>query len=384
MNINIKKIIFYLIILRPLISFFTGYIDLIGISSLAILDFLIIIYLLFERVKPKTWMMITVAILLFIIGIFQSDQYSIVLRDGSKFITIIMILSLCTEDAFLSSFKEFTNKKIKLIKNQIIIIYIIFLLQTLDSSKYMIMYDEKMFTGGLSHPHTLAYLILLIIIMINSIRDIRKSYKITYYILIIESLYLLVLSSARLALICGIFIIIFFNKDIILMILGILLSSIYIHLNGIGSITFFSKFARARERGSVSSGRNILWEIDMNHFKNSNIINKLIGNGIDFPYKLHLKEYGDAIWSHNDFFNILIVNGVIGLGIYVYVLMNYIISISRDRSLGDKLSICGLLILVAFGNGLYSYTDFIIALVYIAIDYRFNTKTDDSLNLKEK
>lgn len=384
MNINIKKIIFYLIALRPIISFSTGYIDILGVISLAILDFLIIIYLISEKFKPKTWFTITITILLFIIGLIQSRNYSIVLRDGSKFITIIMIMNLCTEDKFLTLFKEFTKNKVNLIKNQIIIIYGILFIQTLDTSKYKFMYDEKMFTGNLSHSHTLAYLVLLILIIISSIKEIQKQYKFTYYIVIIESLYLLLLSSARLALICGIFIILFFNKDLILALIGTLIGFVYVNMKGIESITFFSKFVKSKEQGSISSGRNILWNIDIEYFKNSRFINKVIGNGIDFPYQLHLKEYGDAIWSHNDFFNILIVNGIIGLMMYIYTLVNYIRTITKNRSLIDKVILCTLLILIAFGNGLYSYTDFIIALVFIALDYRYNARSFDLINIKEK
>lgn len=373
MKINTRILIFYMIILRPTISFCSGYINILGTLSLAFLDLTIIAYLFKEKVNLRIWITITMSVLLFIIAAIQSENISIVLRDGSKFTSIIIILSLCTHESFLRSFRIFVLEKISLVKVQIFILYTILFIQTFDDSKYTVMYGEKMFTSNLAHSHTLAYLVLLVIIVICSIPELIKS-KVIYYILIIESLYLLVLSSARLALIAGIMSIIMFNRDIILISISSLLSCVYIKVKGIESISFFNKFLKAKEYGSISSGRNILWEIDVKHFKNSGFMKKILGNGIDFPYNLHLKEYGEAIWSHNDFFNILIANGILGLVIYVYSLIYYVVYITKSKGTIDKIFVSVFLVIIAFGNGLYSYTDFIIALIFIAINQKYNCK----------
>lgn len=368
MTIRIDTMIFLLIMFRPFISFLGGSISEIGVISLAVLDLLLLIYILKNKFKISTWIIILITIILSFLAIIQSNNIGISIRDGSKFITFIIIINLCVYDVFKDGLQRFILKYKKPIKLQIVLLYLITFIHTFDISKYSTMYNEKVFTSIFPHSHTLAYFILLMIVMINILYDKEHS-RFIYNILMLISIYFLILSSARLATIAGIIMIFVFNKDYIFFLVLTLLGSIYIKFKGVENVSFINKFNESVKYGSISSGRDILWKIDIKYFKDSMIMNKVIGNGLDLPYNLHLEKYGSAIWSHNDFFNILLVYGIIGLSIYFYTILNYVVKILSKKNYIGRVAIFLLIILVAFGNGVYLYTDFIIMLAILPIIY---------------
>lgn len=381
MKFKLEQTIFFLVIFRPMISFFDGKISIIGTISLAILDLLLIIYLFKNKYKIITWVIISATLVLFTLGTINSIDVGIAVRDGSKFITFIILLNLCVVEKFKNSLYKFIFNYQTYIKFQILVIYIILFLHTLDSSKYNSMYDERMFTSVFPHSHSLAYCVLLMITLIDIIYKNNKS-KFMYRFLMLESMYILMLTSARLATIVGLIMIFTLNKDYILAVVTTLFGGVYIKLKGIENISFVKKFIESANYGSVTSGRNILWDIDLSYFNRSSLINKILGNGTDFSYKLHLEKYGSAIWSHNDFFNVLLAYGLMGLLIYFYTVINYILTGINRNNLIERISMSIVLFSLAFGNGAYIYTDFIMLLVILPIAYDKNNK--NKVNYYEK
>ncbi|WP_225748726.1 O-antigen ligase [Paraeggerthella sp. Marseille-Q4926] len=117
--------------------------------------------------------------------------------------------------------------------------------------------------------------------------------------------------------------------------------------------------------GTISNGRTVFWQADLNAFMESDFITRLFGGGYDWVYLVNIVAAHSYIWAHNDFINILMSNGYIGLLIYLFsgvaVLLQYCKqSDSREKS--------KLLIMVTFiwlfnacFNMAYTYTCFAIA-----------------------
>lgn len=108
--------------------------------------------------------------------------------------------------------------------------------------------------------------------------------------------------------------------------------------------------------GTITSGRSIFWKADIENFKSSGFINKMLGNGFNFIYKVNYKAFGGLVWAHNDFIQCIVSHGIIGLIMYIYTLLSCILSIINAKK--DKL-IFTLAILVwlfnAFFNMFYTY-----------------------------
>lgn len=367
MQLKISSIIFAFIVYRPIISFISTYFDILGIISLALLDLFCIIYMMKVNLKKSTWLVLSLMSLTVILSLIQLRNISVSIRDTSKFISLIILLNLCTTKYFKNELEMFIQKHSKLIKYQIWCIYMVLFMHIFDSSKYVITYGEKVFKGLFPHPHSLAYFILLMIIIVHIVykKSESKKNRIIYNVLMLINIYILILTSARLATIIGIITILYLNNSFNFVMFSTVIGVIYIKVIGLNNISFFNKFSKASEQGSISSGRDIIWKIDLNYFFNSNIFNKLGGNGVDFPYKLHLEKYGLEIWSHNDFFNIILVYGIVGLMIYLYTIYKYI-KFTDDKKV-IKIIILLLIFSIGWGNGLYIYTDFIILLTLLPI-----------------
>ena len=83
---------------------------------------------------------------------------------------------------------------------------------------------------------------------------------------------------------------------------------------------------------TITNGRSIFWNFDLNSFKNENIVNKLLGCGFNYVYEINLKYFNKAIWAHNDFINILLNYGVVGIVLYSYSIYCFFKIMLKNRS----------------------------------------------------
>lgn len=102
---------------------------------------------------------------------------------------------------------------------------------------------------------------------------------------------------------------------------AIFLGSMAFGLSGIGSkvaATRYSSSSYFDFWGTLTNGRSAIWETDFKYYFNTDPVSALFGSGYDMVYKLSLKsKLGAAVYAHNDFINLLIVNGLVGLLLYL-------------------------------------------------------------------
>lgn len=90
--------------------------------------------------------------------------------------------------------------------------------------------------------------------------------------------------------------------------------------------------------GTITSGRSIFWKADLEAFCNSSVFNKIFGNGLNLVYKINEKAFGGFVWAHNDFIQCLISHGVLGLGLYLYIILSQLGQLKKNPY-GKKLCI---------------------------------------------
>lgn len=71
---------------------------------------------------------------------------------------------------------------------------------------------------------------------------------------------------------------------------------------------------------TLTSGRSSFWAHDMQRYSEFNVINILFGGGFNKIYEIN-REIGINIWAHNDFINLLVTNGIVGLIVYLIPLV---------------------------------------------------------------
>lgn len=83
--------------------------------------------------------------------------------------------------------------------------------------------------------------------------------------------------------------------------------------------------------GTLTSGRSIFWEADIEAFIKENFIKKFFGNGFNFIYDINYKAFDGLVWAHNDFIQCLVSHGILGLFLYLSSIILAIKSITKGR-----------------------------------------------------
>lgn len=85
--------------------------------------------------------------------------------------------------------------------------------------------------------------------------------------------------------------------------------------------------------GTLSSGRSVFWEADLNAMKSQPLFNKIFGKGFNYVYQVNLVAVGRAIYAHNDFINLYLNFGMLGVVEYIYACHMLFSRISKNRKI---------------------------------------------------
>lgn len=122
------------------------------------------------------------------------------------------------------------------------------------------------------------------------------------------------------------------------------------------------------ELGVFSSGRSNFWVKDLDAFNKQNFKNRMFGCGFNFIRIVNGAIPGtdkDGIWAHNDFIQIVITHGYVGLLVY---LINMRTMFSRILTKRIPILIAFLLVLIWFFNAMFNmYYTYICSMIALPI-----------------
>lgn len=133
---------------------------------------------------------------------------------------------------------------------------------------------------------------------------------------------------------------------------------------GLLSMTnIWAKFANAFQYSNDSSafwsvftsGRDAFWKADMNAFNKGGLVNQLFGYGYSFVYEVNESSFGNRIYAHNDFINILLTFGWTGLIPYFLAFGKCVLLFGRQMERGFFFSILAIWLFNAIFNMTYVY-----------------------------
>lgn len=121
--------------------------------------------------------------------------------------------------------------------------------------------------------------------------------------------------------------------------------------------------------GAFTSGRSVFWAYDINAFFNLPLWQQFIGNGYSFPYEVNAEMVGNEIYAHNDFINLIMESGYIGISVYLAAVAYFF---KKMQSVYLHSRFVFILMLFswffnAFFNSFYPYTSSVISLVLLAV-----------------
>ena len=108
---------------------------------------------------------------------------------------------------------------------------------------------------------------------------------------------------------------------------------------------------------SFTSGRSIFWQYDILTMLKNNLLNILFGNGVNYLFKINYSQFGNPLWAHNDFIQIFSDYGFVGLLLYFKMFR----LLFKKTFKGNKISGIAMMMLIiiwafnAFFNMFYTY-----------------------------
>lgn len=117
--------------------------------------------------------------------------------------------------------------------------------------------------------------------------------------------------------------------------------------------------------GTITNGRSYIWTTDLDYYFNADLLSIVFGSGYDKIYELSfISRLGDAVYAHNDFINVLVVNGVTGFLLYTLPVVALLKSFRNKDGASWSLivTVSAIWLINAIFNMNYTYTCAAIAL----------------------
>lgn len=218
-------------------------------------------------------------------------------------------------------------------------------------------------TTSLQGPYGLAHIFSyeLLLLSVNCYLLFVGTKRIKWIIILGLNLVLIVLTNVRTTLLCLLCIILYYfitrkdYKKILLFILGLVILWWAYNYTPIFN-TVIEKTMNAVSTGDITNARLIIWEKSISMFTNSDLIHKLLGNGMGNLMNYNLINTNMKIHAHNEFIDIITANGIVAFIVFIYLLNNLS---SGSGKIGFLLAY-GVL---AWFNGIYGDCSFVMGLI---------------------
>lgn len=328
MAVPVSDIYFYIILLFPISTLFQGYFQAINQLLFAALSILLVV-LFTKRMKKKALYAIVLMIIDYIYSLVATSGQLDNFNDIFYFpFVIVFLLYMSDSQANLKGFLKRNQKAVRFILNVWTIL--VFISLFLPSS-YTIAWGGAVYFGSYCKTifrlaPTCIFVITLAFCAMSAYGNRRYFF---YTLLPIVSIYM---GGSRTYLLVGItlFVLIWYyfvhSKRIFFLsvvpLAGILIFAISISAMADKiSATRSSSDDLSNILASISSGRTVFWLAEIKAFFTSGVMGKLFGHGFNYVYDVNQHAVNTRIWAHNDFFQILLSNGLIGLDLYLFSIM---------------------------------------------------------------
>lgn len=325
-----------------------------------------------------------------LLAIFYATSLGKIHNHMFNYLNTVLLFLYCLNNKNIKKLKHFFVEKIRFVKLSIIFINIVeaFYMISRKGYEFRFNWGGTFFKGTSAMPHTLSYLMLAVIII--SICIILVENKGHFAIATIIPFYAIFQSGARVTLLAtGLFALIIadilyvkkqkITKKNLLIALGVVIVAVFLLKGVIIESDLWKKTMLRIKEGNFSAGRFSMWGDLLYHYvHDSNILQYFLGQGDDKTYYFNYlnPKVNVTVWAHNDFIQILVGKGLLGLSIYLYFGYMYIKKLFKRNGSYNTFFILGAILILAILNGFYTYRDIslVIPFIFIMNDYLFMNK----------
>ena len=318
------RIFLIVILLFPLTTLFTSFSIISTVNKFLVGLLIISIGVLFiTKIKIKSLFIYIFTILLVFIDFYFTKLPIYNINETLYLLMWVLVLTCFTDNYFEINY---SMKEMKWIFLLIILIWEFFVFFSFFLDTSYVGNSFSSFTGGKQHRFASSALLICAFIL-----AIRRYYKNLFLFLLIIPIFSIIITGARTYLIIAILLItlIYYKKCknlqmFYISIVPILLLCCIIIYNTNSMQERIEQFMNLKDYSNdfwyaLTSGRSSFWIIDLEYIFKSKPINIFLGNGFNFIRYVNINFYGQNIWAHNDFIQLLGTNGIVGLFIYLYV-----------------------------------------------------------------
>ena len=308
---------------------------------------------------------------------------SLVILDFSReqeFISIILyILTICmfniySQNSFdIKSFSEYINRYY-IICFIIQILFLLILWRDFTVNGLYMGWGTIVLKGPYLFPHTLAYLLFLLLFLDIFLFLSKKGWISILGLLMGIIMFSLVILTAVRTTLLGVFILFLFciwisiklkKYKAIFIFSFIIFCSISLMIDYGLFEALIDKSILAMDSNNITNGRDLIIKASLMSLDNDNILWNLLF-GVGFRDLIINNQYllGEPIHAHNDFIDIFVSYGIVSLFIYCMSFYNF----AKKKFVLISLTI-GIL---AYSNGLYWYIDAIPMIIFSRLLFEYN------------
>ena len=322
---NIINIILKSILLFPILTVLQGisFLNLINKIWMGVVILELIISFKDLKYKKIDFFVFIITIIIHIIALVYTKDTIYNINTIFYLLFWVFFYIFCARNE--KNIKEFFYNNIKYLKIIVISWTTIVLISTMFKSSFV----SGAFVSFSGTSFRLMPTVLVICALIFYLINITNNKK--YYVLLLLPIFCAFMGFSRVYF--GIFILFMMcfiylkvkNKLLIIMLLSFftIFSIVIIPKTSIGekfNRTSYTETSYYDFWGTITSGRSVFWEIDINSFNKLPLVNQFVGNGYNYVFDINEQLHGNKIWAHNDIINLLMNFGYIGVTIYLYAI----------------------------------------------------------------
>lgn len=389
-KINLIKILnnclFMLLVINPILSLILDNTKVYYHYITLPLIFVILFILYFRKLTKIKIIHLSFIVAIFIgliMNLMENADIGKINNHFFNFLDFVLICFYFSDKDNLKLYDSFLHRKKYILSILLVTINVVEFYLFITKKGFMVNWSwgGNFFVGTSSHPHILAYL-MLVAIVLSLYMNLKNSNKL-YLLYSIIPFLLIFESGARVALIMACFLgiifsdLLFSNKTSsralkLLKLVFVCIILFIIFEDKIMSSDLMNKVAKRQNSGNSSAGRLSLWKylFDL-YFKTP--IKWFFGFGDDkvYYYSYLIPNVHVKIWAHSDYVQVLFGKGIVGIALYVSAIYKFVATNIKENGNLYSYLIIGVFFVGSFLNGFYNYRDIMLAVPYMMLLNRY-------------
>lgn len=355
---------------------------------IGVINIVSLIFIYTKKFKKRDIFVILFIFAIDTLAIINNGDFSKTFEHIAGITSTLLIINKLGQKEFREKLNVAIDKMEKFIFLVLKIIALIVLASLFMPSCYQIVLGDKIYVAFTDGAHT-ACSALCLFLSLYSIPLAKANKNIFNYIFLIPFVIAILQTGARSYLLIAltIFLVLYESdikryklKYVIIFFAIIALAKFFMSSNAFNKFitTSSNEYVSSNKLEAVTSGRIIWWNIDIkDYMDNYNFIEKIFGRGYDYIYRLNLQKYGLEIWAHDDYIQLLLSVGLLGLSGYIAILLKFFKDITKRLKNNSNKHILGILFSLAIVfiilwqalmNGFYVSQGYVFAVMLIILE----------------